>query len=487
MEPREDLKLRFEDWLKRVKEKWKGLYDYSKAGFVNMRSPVTIHCNKHNLDFNQVARTHLTNSGCPKCYTENYSSNTEEFIEKAKQVHGDRYDYSKVDYKHSTKPVTIICKVHGEFEQRPRNHLTGQNCPYCTGNKTAAKANAPHNEALADKIMNLIKRYYPNEAGTITVKHCTGNDDPATLICSKHGEFTVTPHTISRGRTVCVCKKCARNSDKYREEFIEKSKKIHGVTIDYSKLDMNDHKVKLRCKIHDEWFEQEKRNHLKYSGCKKCILEKQSLTQEQFIAKSKECHGDKYDYSKVKYVNNATNVTVICPEHGEFEIIPFDHMRGRGCSLCTSSKGSQAVDKLFKDLGINFIREFSFKEYKYRYDFYIPDVDLLVEIDGVLHFIPGFGEKILAQTQANDKIKNELAYINAKPLIRVKYTTPNAIKSMLEELARKLGGYIAYIRDGKCYSNFSKYCKAYDLPGTTTPVDCKEYSFKVQVARLLDD
>lgn len=487
MEAREDLKLRFNYWLERANEKWKGLYDYSKVEFKNMTTPVTIHCNKHNIDFTQIARQHLTHPGCPKCYSENYSSNTEEFIEKAKRVHGDRYDYSKVKYERSDTPITIICKVHGEFEQRPNNHLRGQNCPYCVGAKTVNNGTGPHNAALAEKIMNFIKKEYPNEADNITVKYCFMGDSPATLHCKVHGDFIINPHSLFRRRTLCVCKKCSKNDDKYKLAFIEKSKKIHGDTIDYSKLDMTDKKVKLRCKIHDEWFEQDKRNHLMYSGCKKCILEKHSLSQDEFIEKSKEVHGDKYDYSKVNYINNKTPVTIICPAHGEFIQLPYEHMRGKGCNICTSSKGEQSVHMLFKKLGINYIREYKIKGYNYRYDFYIPDVNLLIEIDGIHHELDVFGEERSKIIKANDIIKDNLAYINAIPLIRVTYLSEPQIMSMLSELARKLGGYIAYIRDGKCYSNFSKYCKAYDLPGTTTPADCKEYSFKVQIARLLGD
>lgn len=55
----------------------------------------------------------------------------EEFIEKSKVIHGDRYDYSRVNYKNNKTKVCIICPIHGEFWQRPNNHLSGQGCPYC--------------------------------------------------------------------------------------------------------------------------------------------------------------------------------------------------------------------------------------------------------------------------------------------------------------------------------------------------------------------
>ena len=487
MSIKEHLKEIQEDWLRRVNEKWNGLYDYSKTDYLNMNTPVTIHCNKHNLDFVQLPRTHLMYSGCPKCYSENYSSNTEEFIEKAKQVHGDRYDYSKVKYEHCATPVTIICKVHGEFEQRPNNHLRGQNCPFCVGAKTVNAETRPHNPALAEKIMNFIKKEYPDEADNISVIYCVKGDSPATLHCKVHGDFIVNPHSLFRKRTLCVCKKCSKNDDKYKLAFIEKSKKLYGDTIDYSKLDMTDKKVKLRCKIHDVWFEQEKRNHLRYSGCKKCILEKVSLTKDEFIAKSKEYHNDKYDYSKVNYINNKTPVTIICPEHGEFKQLPYEHMRGKGCGICVSSYGHKAADAFLRSLGIKFEKEFRFKEYLYKYVFYIPDVKLLIEVDGGFHRANGFSGFELEKQKEIDKFKDNLALINNMNLIRVDYESAKGTSGMIDELARLLRQHIKYIRDNKCYSNFGSYCQAYNLPGTTTPADCKEYSIDNIIARLLGD
>ena len=57
---------------------------------------------------------------------------TEEFIAKAKAVHGNRYDYSKVVYVNTQTKVCIICKEHGEFWQKPKNHLCGNGCVKCS-------------------------------------------------------------------------------------------------------------------------------------------------------------------------------------------------------------------------------------------------------------------------------------------------------------------------------------------------------------------
>jgi len=56
---------------------------------------------------------------------------TEEFIERAKKIHGDKYDYSEVNYINAKIKVEIICKIHGHFFKNPFDHLSGQGCPLC--------------------------------------------------------------------------------------------------------------------------------------------------------------------------------------------------------------------------------------------------------------------------------------------------------------------------------------------------------------------
>lgn len=118
------------------------------------------------------------------------------------------------------------------------------------------------------------------------------------------------------------------------EEFIRRARKVHGNTYDYSKVvyEGKDKPVMIICKEHGE-FEQTPNNHWKGKGCWKCAGVK-PLTQEEFIQKSREVHGDKYDYSKSVYVKNDVKVTITCPLHGDFEQVPMSHMKGIGCPVC---------------------------------------------------------------------------------------------------------------------------------------------------------
>jgi hypothetical protein len=109
-----------------------GKYDYSHCEITDgVSTIVTIGCPVHGV-FDQLASRHLRGSGCYDCAIEAKRSNNEEFIAKAKKIHGDDYDYELVDYVTSTTDVEIVCKVHGPFPQKPSNHLSGAGCPTCS-------------------------------------------------------------------------------------------------------------------------------------------------------------------------------------------------------------------------------------------------------------------------------------------------------------------------------------------------------------------
>lgn len=129
-----------------------------------------------------------------------------------------------------------------------------------------------------------------------------------------------------------------------QEEFINRAKKIHGNKYDYSKVVYLTNKVKvcIICPIHGAFW-QTPNAHLLGQGCKQCytdvVGDSLRTTKEEFIRKAKAIHGDKYDYSKVEYVNNKTEVIIICPIHGEFKQRPDMHtIKGNGCRLCRSDK-----------------------------------------------------------------------------------------------------------------------------------------------------
>lgn len=124
------------DFISRLKEIFKEEdYSYVKTKFFGYHLNVIITCPEHGDFLVEPANAIYHHSGCPLCAPKKISKKktltTEQFIEKAKKIHKDRYDYSLVEYVNSQTKVKIICQKHGIFEQTPNNHLKGCNCPKC--------------------------------------------------------------------------------------------------------------------------------------------------------------------------------------------------------------------------------------------------------------------------------------------------------------------------------------------------------------------
>ena len=275
---------------------------------------------------------------------------TEDFIRRAREVHGDKYDYSKTAYVAAIKDVTIICPTHGEFQQRPSNHLTGRGCHECGGNKPLTvdrfieRARAMHG-----------KRYDYSQVNFKNV------EDKATIICPEHGPFDQRVMTHLKGFN---CPKCGRESVAGKlghslERFIEDAKKAHGDKYDYSEADYKNalSKVKIICPEHGA-FLQKPANHIRGIACSKCsdliAADKRRLSTEEFIARAREVHDDKYDYSRADYVTSHGKVEIICPEHGSFWQSPATHTMGNkaGCPGCAVSGFDQTKPALLYYLAV---------------------------------------------------------------------------------------------------------------------------------------
>src|ERR1035437_4384440 len=106
-------------------------YMYDLVSFKHTHDNIIIICPKHE-EFIQRVNTHLAGHGCPICGKMKLRKNTDYFISEAKEIHGDKYDYSNVNYVTAHIYVDIICPIHGKFTQKPITHLKGCGCPSCT-------------------------------------------------------------------------------------------------------------------------------------------------------------------------------------------------------------------------------------------------------------------------------------------------------------------------------------------------------------------
>ena len=314
---------------------------------------------------------------------------TEKIIEKFKSIHGDKYDYSKVDFVKTTTKVCIICPEHGEFWQEPHAHLKGQGCPKCGVDKRS-KSKTTTNENFIKKAKEIHGDKYD-----YSKTNYINNKTKIIIICPIHGEIEITPNAhISEKRG---CPKCGNtlkgaNFKMSVERFIEKAQKIHGNSYSYEEVSYINNRtpVSIMCPTHGI-FKQTPEVHLSGHGCPECAnikrAEKNIMTTSEFIAKAKNIHGDKYDYSKVEYVKYDTPVTIICPEHGEFQQKPYIHLDGSGCQKCAmlfSNYEMELIDYISSIIGEeNIIRNDRTILNGNELDVYVPSKKVAFEFDGL--------------------------------------------------------------------------------------------------------
>ena len=261
-----------EDWIKICKEVHNNKYDYSLVKYTNARDKVDVIChekdewgNEHGV-FSIRACNHSSGTGCPKC-GKRYQMSKEEFVRKARQEHGDKYDYSKVDYRKSTDKVCIICPEHGEFWQIASLHIYGSGCPEC-----AKKLSANKRKLTTEKFIEKAKKIHCNKYDYSKTDYIN-NSTKVCIICPEHGVFWQIAGNHLNGEGCPECKRVilSKNQLMSKTAFIKKARKVHGNLYDYSKVDYIGYQkpVEIICGKHGG-FKQTPDNHLHGSGCPKC-------------------------------------------------------------------------------------------------------------------------------------------------------------------------------------------------------------------------
>lgn len=392
-------RITLEVFLKRSKEKHHNRYDYSKVEYKGASIPVRIICPVHG-DFWQKPRNHINGNGCPVCYGCPKSSN-EEFVKKAQAIYGTLYDYSKVEYKGNKEKVCIICPEHGEFWMTPNNHLRGHRCPECYG---TPKKSIERFITQAQEVHGYKYDYRKVIYRSIGAK--------VRIICPEHGEFLQIAYSHLKGSGCPICNKKQRITE---QVFLERARNIHKDKYDYSKMQYVDShtKILIVCPVHGEFW-QRPNNHLRSAGCPRCAGS-YLLTRDEFIDKSRLVHKNKYDYSKVEYVNYSTKVCIICPEHGEFWQTPNVHLFGGGCPTCPQSNMEAEMRRFLDGHHIKYEQEKTFRWLRYNkrmfLDFFLPEYNIAIECHGLQHFksIDLFGgDEFFKLTQERDREKQKL-------------------------------------------------------------------------------
>ncbi len=303
--------------------------------------------------------------------------NTKLFIEKANIKHNDFFSYDKTIFISSKRHAIITCPKHGDFLQSPNNHLSGYKCMECSTEQRSIK------KSSRSTFNNSSKEKFGDKFDYSLVNYIN-NFTKIILICNLHGEIEVIPATHLNSKT--GCNKCSNEN-----------------------------------------------------SAASCRYEK-----EEIISLFNEIHRYKYNYSNVVYKNNKTNIEITCKEHGSFWHSPKRHMNGYGCHDCknTMSIGERTILNFLKDNNIKYIKQFTFEDCKYkfklRFDFYLPDYDILIEFDGIQHYYPSpifGGQKAFESQIIRDNVKTNFCIQKKKKLFRIKYN-----ENIKEKLSNILNG-----------------------------------------------
>ena len=373
-------------------------YIYDKVKYINAHTKVEIFCITCDKYFWQIARDHSKGKGCVICGIKKRTIGSrltqEEFLKRAKELHGEKYDYSEFVYETAIIKGTIKCNTcNNVFKQDAHHHIgiKKAGCPKCgikkvtdITRKTLEKFIEESKEIHGDKY-NYDKVVYVNHATCVEI------------YCNKCNVlFQQIPAVHLSG---CGCKIC--------------SDETNGL--------------------------------------------KSRLTQEEFLKRVNKIHGDKYNYDKTVYIVSNIKISVLCLGcKTYFEILASHHLNGNGCSRCKFSKGEIAIDKYLKKLELDYEPQKSFPGCRHinllKFDFYVSKYNLCIEYDGELHYhaYKHFGgEEKLKVRQLRDKIKNDYCEKNKINLLRIKYD---------ENIVDKLNSYFKKISNDEIYDDFESKC-----------------------------
>lgn len=274
-------------------------YDYSKVSYIGANKKVEIVCPEHG-SFWQGACSHLRGHGCPECkrtaLKEAFVKRTDEFIQDARQAHGDKYDYSQAEYTGAKSKVKIICPKHGPFMQAATNHTAGRGCHKCANE-------ARRTGRLKDR-REFIERSTATHSGFYDYSQAqyTGMTNRVKIICPKHGVFeqVASYHINGAGCPKCGTEKTANAKRHSPIDFIIRADEVHKGKYDYSKIEYKNaqEKVEIVCPKHGSFW-QGPYTHLQGVGCPNCSTMISKGEQEVFDFIVSRCTDDAEQQYKI--------------------------------------------------------------------------------------------------------------------------------------------------------------------------------------------
>jgi hypothetical protein len=299
---------------------------------------------------------------------------TAQFIAEARDVHGEKYDYSRVLYTGNKTFIEIGCPVHGFVKQQARRHLEGRECPKCAAIQRAA--NRPAGRGLGKRVTleifkedatALHRNYY--DYSLVRFRRVR---DLVTIICPAHGIFEQAAYNHLAGFGCFDCGIESHNRGKVEasaNKFADEARTFHGDIYDYSKAAYKGSGIPIEivCKAHGAFW-QRPSAHLRGSGCPKCGFIKRAANRrrdpDDIISQLNAVHLCRYQYVRDTIEGVSKDMEIICPDHGSFRATPSNHIAGKGCPSCKSKKIGDALRKPFSAVIADF-RKIHGSKYNY--------------------------------------------------------------------------------------------------------------------------
>ena len=379
-------------------------FDYSSVEYINGYTDITLVCRKHGK-FTITPNKHLDIvGGCPECSKERRRKrkmmSNDEYKQLVINMHGDKYDLSKVEYRGMREKVTATCPIHGDFSIVAYDFANKRGCGKCGAEKRAKDGASKRGgltgrtkmttESFIAKSKEVFGERYDYSKTDVNDKDEKGR---VLIICPKHGEFRQNPysHLHGHGCSKCGSEKGGETQSITTEKFIEKARKVHGGKYDYSQTVYTGcyDKVDIICPKHGK-FSQVAYSHLEGHGCRKCANEFMTginlSNTEEFIKKAKEIHGDENDYSLVDYKGAKEPVMIKCKKGHIYYQMPNKHLSGHACPYCTSnvSRQEKEITDFVESLGFTTKKsDRKVLDGAKEIDITVPDKSIAIEFDGL--------------------------------------------------------------------------------------------------------
>lgn len=379
----------------------------------------------------------------------NMAYTREQVIKMCKEVHGDKYDYSITEgVQNKLGKIKYICPIHGVREQMFHNHLQGKECSECAKKKCGA-----YHRFTNENFFEKAKKKHNLEDYDWTNFDVDNRDEKGRVefCCKKHGKYLDWPSNFIKGYGCHVCYGKSKDDDDVREEL----SRLHP-ELDFSKTKYSEHdekyRIRVMCPKHGEQLINYY-NLINGQGCYYCgretIAFKNTITNEELIRRGKEIFGEEYTYEHLDMYNRDENgkITITCPKHGDFKILPTNFFRGVGCPVCAESSLEGEMRRFLGDNNVEFV---PYKKFdwlgKQHLDFYLPEYNVAIECQGGQHFKPVDvfgGDDGFAKTVALDMKKKKLCKENGVKIFyyaNERYNFPYKVfmkkERLLEEVKR---------------------------------------------------